>query len=147
MSLGKVTSMESNTKRLRLAFHPRWPIFKLYIEIIKTHLQTNFMDIWWTIVASREFTRFSIFSSCDLVFHQRYPYSNSSNQLTRQASWPSLMRIESQCKYKSINNGFPYLGIVTYFWPQVIHNQTWPTNHQNNLPDQFQGYLDQNSSH
>jgi hypothetical protein len=74
-----------------LFFDHRWSILKLDLEIIKTNLQTIFQDIWITTVATREFTRFSIFISCDLVFHQRYPYSNSFKQLTRQTFWPSLM--------------------------------------------------------
>jgi hypothetical protein len=33
------------------------------------------------------------------------------------------------------------------FWPQETHIQTWPRNHQKNLPDKFPEYLDQNCSH
>jgi hypothetical protein len=73
--------------------------------------------------------------------------SNSSEQLPRQASWPSFMTIESKMWPPVFTRLFNIWVVWPSFWPKVNHIRTWPRNHQNKLLDEFQGYFDQNSSH
>jgi hypothetical protein len=74
--------------------------------------------------------------------------SNSSELLSRHASWPRYMTGESNMwplEYKQGFSKFEQCHLV--FDPMVTNIQTWPRNHQNKLSDQFPGYSDQNSSH
>jgi hypothetical protein len=75
-----------------LVFYPRWPIFELDLEIIKTNFQTNFQDTCIKTVATRVVTFFYIFSSCDLVFLSKMTYvrthpSNYLNMHSDQVWW------------------------------------------------------------
>jgi hypothetical protein len=56
-----------------LAFDPRWPIFKLNLEIIKITFLTNFQDIWIK-TADKLFLLFSFY---DLVFDRRWLTSSN----------------------------------------------------------------------
>jgi hypothetical protein len=79
-----------------------------------------------------------------------------------QVSSPNPSTTSQQCLYpqnkfdengvKNVNSSvltkfFHIWAVWPSFWPQKTHIQTWPRNHQNNLPDKFQEYLDQNCSH
>ena len=70
-----------------LVFDPRWPIFELDIEIIKTNFQTNFQDTCIKTVATRVLTFcFICLAHVTKFFIQDDPCSNTSEQLPRQTS-------------------------------------------------------------
>jgi hypothetical protein len=70
-----------------LVFDPRWLIFKLDLEIIKTTFLTNFQAIRTEVL-----TRFSIFWLCDLiVFTKNDQYSKLHYKSSTQSSWPISM--------------------------------------------------------
>jgi hypothetical protein len=67
-----------------------------------------------------------------MVLNRSPDPSNSSEQLLRQASWPSLMTIEIKMWPLECSQGFSLFGQSV-----VVIGPRWPRNHQNKLADQF----------
>ena len=114
-----------------LVFDPKWPSFKLELEIIKTNILSNIYDDYLKNVTSGVLTKFS----ADLAWWSSFWPHVTSYELDLEIIKTNILsKIHDDCfknvtarvltKFSAVLAGWPS------FWSQVTQFRTWPRTHQ-----------------
>jgi hypothetical protein len=94
----------------------------------------------WPLVCYKDF---SIFGQCDLIFNRPRPIFNLDLEIIKTTFLTNFKTAATRV----LKIFFYFKLLWPSFWPDMTNLSTWPRNHQNNLPDKFPKYLNQNCSH
>ena len=127
-----------------LVFHPKWPSFKLDLELIKTNILSKIHDDCFKNVTARVLTRFSF----DLAW-----WPSFWSQVTQFRTWPRIIKANILSNihddyFKNVTSRvLSFSSDLTWwhsFWPQVTQYRTWPRFHRGKHSGQISSRLGQN---